>query len=184
MKTSVTTTTLAPLTLAALVAFFAMTAFASTSSLRAAPLKVGDTAPAVTCVTDNGATVNLGDVYRKNKYTLVYFYPKADTPGCTAQGCSLRDAYDPLTKAGVSVIGVSLDTMEAQHAFREKYHFQFPLVTDTDRKVKNAFGVPGEKYDSRQAYLIENGKVIYADYKGSTTQQANDILAVIATNTK
>ena len=152
----------------------------TTSQLRADPLKVGDSAPAVSAVTDNGSTVNFSDVYQHNKYTLVYFYPKAGTPGCTAQGCSLRDAYDPLTKAGVAVIGVSLDTMEAQHAFREKNHFQFPLVADTDRKVKNAFGVPGERYDNRQAYLIENGKVIYADYKGSTTKQADDILAIVA----
>ena len=110
------------------------------SRLAADPLKVGDAAPAVTGVTDTGATLNLGDVYKQQTYTLVYFYPKADTHGCTLQGCSLRDDYSELTKKGVAVIGVSHDDVAAQKAFKEKYHFPFTLIADTDQAVVKAFG--------------------------------------------
>src|ERR1700679_300979 len=79
------------------------------SICRADELKVGDAAPAVTGVTETGAQLNLGDVYKQQAYTLVYFYPRAGTSGCTKQGCSLRDAYEELTKKGVAVIGVSTD---------------------------------------------------------------------------
>lgn len=152
-----------------------------TANLHAAePLKPGDPAPAVSATTDAGATLDLADVYSKNKYTLVYFYPKAFTPGCTAQGCSLRDAYDVLAEKGVAIIGVSTDSVEAQKKFKDDNHFQFTLLADTDKKVKTAFGVPGEARAARQAYLIKGGKIIYADHKGSTSKQADDILAALA----
>jgi peroxiredoxin Q/BCP len=149
----------------------------------ATPLKVGDAAPAVTATTETGATLNLADVY-KNGYTLVYFYPKADTSGCTAQGCSLRDGYGDLTKHGVTVIGVSHDTAAAQKAFKDKNHFPFALIADTDESTSMAFGVPditGTKLTQRQAYLIDkNGKVVWCDYKAKTTQQAEDVLKALA----
>ena len=150
------------------------------------PLKVGDAAPAVTGVTETGAKLNLGDVYKQQPYTLVYFYPKADTKGCTAQGCSLRDGYEALTKAGVAVIGVSLDHTEAQAAFKDKYHFPFTLLADPEKTVVNAFGVPTRavpavgEFASRSAYLIKDGKVIYTDYKGTTDKQAEVILKFLA----
>jgi peroxiredoxin Q/BCP len=155
---------------------------------QAEPLKVGDAAPAVTGVTETGAKLNLADVYKKQTYTLVYFYPKAETKGCTAQGCSLRDGYDELTKKGVAIIGVSLDTAEAQKAFKENHKFQFTLIADPEKTVVNAFGVPtrvvaqlnNAEVSSRQAYLIKNGKIIYTDYKGTTDKQAETILKVIA----
>jgi peroxiredoxin Q/BCP len=112
----------------------------------------------------------------------VYFYPKADTPGCTAQGCSIRDGYESLTSKGVAVIGVSHDDVAAQKAFKEKYHLPFTLVADTDDKVIGSFGV--ETYPGgmahRNAYLIKGGKIIYTDYKGTTKTQAETILGVIA----
>jgi peroxiredoxin Q/BCP len=148
----------------------------------AEPLKVGDPAPAVTGVTDGGEKLNLGEVYKKQPYTLVYFYPKADTPGCTKQGCSLRDGYEALTKKGVAVIGVSHDDVAAQKAFKEKYDLPFTLIADTDKAVINAFGVPTRsvpmvgEFASRSAYLIKDGKIVYTDYKGTTEQQAKVIL--------
>ena len=160
-------------------AVFSLAFFASGPLLRSEPLKVGDPAPALTATGESGKPVDFAAVYRENKYTLVYFYPKADTPGCTAQGCSLRDSYDALAKAGVAVIGVSVDDVAAQKAFHDKYNFQFTLIADTDRKVQNAFGVPGEIRAARQAYLIRDARVIYADHKGSTKKQAGDILAAI-----
>lgn len=149
-----------------------------------ATLQVGDNAPAVTGVTETGDKINLADVYAKQPYTLVYFYPKADTPGCTAQGCSLRDGYESLTSKGVAVIGVSHDDVAAQKAFKEKYHLPFTLIADTNDAVINAFGVPTYPggMANRQAYLIKAGKVVYTDYKGTTKTQAQAILDVLASS--
>lgn len=146
----------------------------------AEPLKVGDRAPAVSAPTDEGAVLDLAAVYPQGM-TLVYFYPKADTPGCTAQGCSLRDEYAALTDKGVRVIGVSTDTVEAQSRFRAKYHLPFTLLADHDKKVVEAFGVPTTMgFASRQAYLIDkSGKVVWADYKAKTKEQAADVLRVL-----
>lgn len=150
------------------------------SFLNAAPLEVGADAPAVSALADDGKELNLADVYSKNDYTLVYFYPKAGTSGCTRQGCSLRDAYADLTKKGVAVVGVSTDSVEAQRKFREEQNFPFPLLADTEKNVVKAFGQSGLMFASRQAYLIHKGKIVYADHKGSTTEQANDILKYLA----
>jgi peroxiredoxin Q/BCP len=155
------------------------------STAKADPLKVGDKAPEISGTTETGATLNFADVYKKQPYTLVYFYPKADTSGCTAQGCSLRDAYEQLTQKGVAVIGVSEDSVEAQKAFRDKNDFPFPLIADTDKAVVHAFGVPLMwtpigKLATRQAFLIKNGTIIWADYKAATTEQAADVLKVLA----
>jgi peroxiredoxin Q/BCP len=149
------------------------------SKSNAASLKAGDDAPAISGVTETGVKLDFGGLY-KNGYTLVYFYPKADTPGCTKQGCSLRDAYAELTKKGVTVIGVSHDNVAAQKAFKEKYNLPFTLIADTDNAVMKAFGVPNIPATSlatRQAYLVDkNGKIVWADYKASTEQQAQDVL--------
>jgi peroxiredoxin Q/BCP len=161
-----------------IASFLAMSSFA-----RAEPLKVGDPAPAVTGTTETGAPLALADVYAKQPYTLVYFYPKADTPGCTKQGCSLRDGYEALTQKGVAVIGVSHDDVAAQKAFKDKYHLPFTLIADTDSKVISAFGVPTYPAGGmahRQAYLIKDGKIIYTDYQGTTDKQADTILEVLA----
>ena len=148
------------------------------------PLKVGDAAPAVTGTTETGAKLALADVYKQQTYTLVYFYPKADTPGCTKQGCSLRDGYEALAKQGVAVIGVSHDDVAAQKAFKEKYHLPFTLIADMDKTLINAFGVPSAMPATdmahRSAYLIKDGKIVYADYKGTTDKQAETILKVLA----
>jgi peroxiredoxin Q/BCP len=164
------------LTLAALAATLAMSQNAH------AQVKVGDSAPAASGVTDTGQKINLADVYSKQTYTLVYFYPKADTPGCTAQGCSLRDGYEALTQKGVAVIGVSHDGVDAQKAFKDKYHLPFTLIADTDDTVMAAFGVPTYPggMAHRSAYLIKGGKIVYTDYKGTTKTQAQAILDVLA----
>jgi thioredoxin-dependent peroxiredoxin len=161
--------------LVAALACLSMFSFASAN-----PLPVGASAPAVSAKTDAGTTLDLSSVYATNPYTLVYFYPKADTPGCTAQGCSLRDAYADLSSKGVAIIGVSTDSVEAQRAFKEKHNLPFTLLADTEKKVMRAFGQSGIMFASRQAYLIHKGKVVYADHKGSTKKQAEDILAFLA----
>jgi len=153
--------------------FLTMFSFAS-----AEPLKVGDAAPIVSGVTDEGTNLNLGDVYKKTPYTLVWFYPKALTGGCTAQGCSLRDAAADLTKHGVSVVGVSVDPIEKQKEFKEVNHFPFPLIADTDKKIVKAFGQSGNGLASREAYLIKDGKIVYKD-TGVTGKQAETVLAYL-----
>ncbi|MCF7734626.1 MAG: peroxiredoxin [Cephaloticoccus sp.] len=158
-----------------LVSFLTMSLFS-----KAEALKVGDPAPLVTGITETGASLALGDVYARQAYTLVYFYPKADTPGCTAQGCSLRDSYEALLDKGVAVIGVSHDKPDAQKAFKEKYHLPFTLIADTEKSVIEAFGVPTTfGLAKRQAYLIKGGKIVWADYSASTSQQAADVLKVV-----
>lgn len=158
------------------LAFLTMSLFAS-----AEPLAVGADAPNVTAPTETGAALALADVYAQQAYTLIYFYPKADTPGCTAQGCSLRDAYEELLAKGVAVIGVSTDKPEAQKAFKEKYSLPFTLLADHDKKVVAAFGVPTTMgFAKRQAFLIKGGKIVWADYSASTAQQAADVLKVVS----
>ena len=149
----------------------------------AEPLKVGDPAPAVSATTDSGETLNLADVYKQNNYTLVWFYPRALTGGCTKQGCSLRDANAELKKHGVAVVGVSTDPVEKQKEFKETNNFPFPLIADTDKKVMQAFGQSAEKTSaSREAYLVnKDGKIVYRDER-QTAQQAEKVLAFLNVN--
>jgi peroxiredoxin Q/BCP len=148
---------------------------------KADSLTVGASAPTVGGVTDDGSKLNLGDVYKKNKYTVVWFYPKALTGGCTKQGCSLRDAAADLTKAGVAVVGVSVDPIEKQKEFKDVNHFPFPLISDTDHTVLQAFGQAATGAAKREAYLIDrNGKIVYKD-QGVTDKQAENILNFLAT---
>ena len=165
-----------------LVSLFAM-ACSGQKPDPAGPLGLGDAAPAVSGVMDSGATLSLADLYAAHDYTLVYFYPKAGTSGCTAQGCSLRDSYEDLLAKGVTVVGVSTDSVAEQKAFRQANGFPFPLIADTDNKVMDAFGVgtyPGSNNAQRQAFLIKDSKVIWLDKTASTSQQAADVLRVIA----
>jgi len=164
------------LTLLAAMSFFSL--FAS-----AEPLKVGDDAPVVSAVTDTGTTLDLGEVYKNNAYTVVWFYPKALTGGCTKQGCSLRDASAELTKHGATVIGVSLDSVEKQKEFKAVNHFPFPLLADTDKKVTKAFGQSATLFASRECYVIKGGKIVYKD-TGVTDQQAANVLAFLASQKK
>lgn len=153
------------------------------SKLSAESLKVGDAAPVVSALTDAGTTLNLGDVYAKNTYTVVWFYPKALTGGCTKQGCSLRDASAELTKHGAAVVGVSLDSVEKQKEFKETNHFPFPLLADTDKKVVTAFGQGATMFASRECYVIKGGKIVYKD-TNVTDKQADNVLAFLERDKK
>ena len=123
----------------------------------AEPLAVGAAAPEVSATDQDGKTVNFKDVYAKGP-TLVYFYPKSDTPGCTKQACSIRDDWSALQAKGIQVLGVSGDKPEAQKAFREKHNFQFPLIADDDGKVAAAFGVPAMRPGiyKRTSFLVKS----------------------------
>ncbi len=164
--------------LASLLATAAASVFAATAT--AEPLTVGAALPSVEQKNQDDQPIKLAEAGAKG-YTLVYFYPKADTPGCTKQACSLRDSYEQLTQKGVKVFGVSMDKVPAQKAFKEKYRLPFTLIADTDSAVINAFGVPAAMpltgMAHRSAYLIKDGKIVYTDYKGTTEKQAETILA-------
>ncbi len=149
-------------------------------------LAVGASIPDVTCNDQDGKPVSLAKEGAKG-YLLVYFYPKADTPGCKAQGCSLRDGWADLQKAGVNVLGVSLDDEKSQKAFREKYSFPFRLLADKEKKaVTEAFGVKHftRLVATRSAFLFKDGKCVYADHDGHTSDQAQLILDFLKSGKK
>jgi len=154
------------------LSFLGLTSFAA-----ADPLASGAPAPQPSAVDQDGKAVNFADVYAKGA-TLVYFYPKADTPGCTKQACSLRDDWKALQEAGVQVLGVSGDKPDAQKKFQEKYKLPFTLIADADGKVAEAFGVPTTLgMAKRQSFLIKDGKVAWNMPKASTDTHAKDVLA-------
>jgi thioredoxin-dependent peroxiredoxin len=144
-------------------------------------LNLGDPIPDVTALDQDGNPVNLA-VAGGDGYTLVYFYPKAMTPGCTAQACSLRDAYSDLQTKGVRIFGVSLDTVDSQKKFQEKEHLPFVLLSDREKKLTSAFGVPLilNSLATRQAYLFKDGKLVWLDTHAATDKQARDVLEVLA----
>src|SRR5210317_1171844 len=106
-------------------------------------LKTGDKVPEFTAVDQDGNSVNLSDY--SGKKLVVFFYPKANTPGCTAEACNLRDNYAELQSKGYEILGVSADSKKKQAGFRNKYEFPFPLLADEDLTVINTFGVWGPK---------------------------------------
>jgi thioredoxin-dependent peroxiredoxin len=143
-------------------------------------IEMGAALPSVTVQDQDGQAVDLASAGAAG-WTLVYFYPKADTPGCTKQACSLRDSFASLGEQGVRVFGVSSDDVAAQKAFQQKYKLPFQLLADTDKKVMDSFGVPHKLgYASRQAYLFRDGKLVWRDLSASTSEQAADVLAAIA----
>ena len=137
-------------------------------------------APVVSGPDENGNVINLADVYAKGT-TVVFFYPKASTPGCTKQACSLRDSSADLGNLGVQIIGVSADKPAAQKAFKEAQKLPYSLIADSEGKVIDAFKVAKKLgMATRQAFIIKGGKVVWHAPKASTATQAEDIKAALA----
>jgi peroxiredoxin Q/BCP len=114
-------------------------------------LKVGDPAPAFTAKDQNGKTITMEE-YRGKKVVL-YFYPKDNTPGCTAEACDLRDNYSRFQKEGYEILGVSADSEKSHQNFIAKYQLPFRLISDPDRKVLEAYGAWGEKKMYGKSYM-------------------------------
>jgi peroxiredoxin Q/BCP len=147
-------------------------------------LKVGDKAPAIKLVDQSGETVTLAGL--KGHKVLVYFYPKADTPGCTAQACGLRDVLGEI--GDTAVVGISPDAPAKQARFDQKYGLGFPLLADEDHAVAEAYGVwaeksmYGRKYMGivRSAFLVdEKGKLEGVWYKVSPKDTPKNLLAAL-----
>jgi peroxiredoxin Q/BCP len=156
----------------------AATGIFATNALGAG-LEVGAPLPAVAQKNQDGENVKVSELGATG-YLLVYFYPKADTPGCTKQACSLRDSYAALTDKGVKILGVSTDGVKAQKAFKDKYKLPFDLLADSDSVVVDAFGVPKTMgFSKRQAFLFKDGKLVWRDLSASTEQQAADVLKML-----
>ena len=146
-------------------------------------LKVGDKAPNFSAKDEEGNTHSLKDY--KGKKLVVFFYPKASTPGCTAEACNLNDNYDRFKSQGYEILGVSADSAKKQSNFKNKYGFQYPLLADEDKSVIEAFGVWGPKkfmgreYDGihRTTFVIdENGIIQDVITKVKTKAHAEQIL--------
>lgn len=114
-------------------------------------LKIGDKAPQIEGVDQNGKALSSADF--TGKKLVIYFYPKDNTPGCTAQSCNLRDNYDALLKAGYNVLGISADSEKSHQNFIAKFDLPFSLLADTDRKMIEAFGVWKEKKNFGKTYM-------------------------------
>lgn len=108
-------------------------------------LKIGDKMPSFEVRDQDGNTVKSEDLIGKGKKTIVYFYPKDNTAGCTAEACSLRDNYEALTAAGYQVVGVSKDSEKSHAGFASKHGLPFTLLADVSREMHEAFGAIGEK---------------------------------------
>ncbi len=149
-------------------------------------MKIGDHAPNFIGLDQNGNKISLSDY--KGKKLVLYFYPKDSTPGCTAQACNLRDNIDLLTENGVSIVGVSADSVISHSKFSKKNDLNFPIIADTDKIILNQYGVWGEKkfmgriFDGihRTTFIIdENQIIIDVIKKPNTKNHTEEILNIL-----
>jgi len=147
-------------------------------------LNIGSKLPSFTGIDQNGNSIS-SDTYA-GKRLVIYFYPKDDTPGCTAQACSIRDGQEALVAAGVHVIGISADSVASHTKFVNKYELNFPLIADADKQIIQQFGVWGPKkfmgrvYDGihRQTFIFdETHTLIKVIEKPNTKDHANEVLS-------
>jgi len=131
-------------------------------------LAVGDKAPVFALKDQHGKLVRLSSF--KGQRVVVYFYPKADTPGCTQQSCNLQDAFPQLKKLKSAVVGISPDPVEQQLKFADKYGLKFPLLADTDHKVAEAWGVWGEKSLYGRKFMGINRSTFLIDGSGKVAR--------------
>lgn len=150
-------------------------------------LKAGDTAPQFSLPDQDGEQTNLADF--QGQKVLVYFYPKAMTPGCTVQACGLRDNMDQLKQAGIEVLGISIDKPEKLTKFAEKELLNFTLLSDENHQVSEAFGVWGEKsfmgktYNGihRTSFLLDGGGKVEKVFDDFKTSNHHDIVLAYLT---
>ncbi len=149
-------------------------------------LKSGDKAPEFASVDQNGKQISLSDY--KGKRLILYFYPKDNTSGCTAEACSLRDGYEQLDNLGYEVVGVSPDSEKSHQNFIKKFDLPFRLIADTNQQVANTYGVWGEKKMYGKSYMgilrttfiiDEKGVISHVISKVNTGEHVKQILELI-----
>ena len=149
-------------------------------------LQEGDPAPEIRLETDSGVTVDLKSF--RGKTVVLYFYPKADTPGCTKESCDFRDHHPQFRRKGIVVLGISPDKPAKQAKFKEKYELPFPLLADVEQKVATAYGVWKEKSMYGRKYMGIERTTFIIDPKGrirkifpkvSVTGHAEEVLAAV-----
>ena len=146
-------------------------------------LQEGDAAPDFVTTDQNGNTVKLSN--HSGSRVVLYFYPKDDTPGCTKEACSFRDADDVFKAKGIKVFGVSTDSEKSHQKFINKYQLPFDLLADTEKQIVEAYGVwaeksmYGKKYMGtlRKTFLIDNGKIVKIFDKVNVSEHADEVLA-------
>ncbi|MBU6205774.1 MAG: thioredoxin-dependent thiol peroxidase [Bacteroidetes bacterium] len=128
-------------------------------------IKIGDKAPDFKGIDQNGKIIASKDL--KGKKVILYFYPKDDTPGCTAESCNLRDNYQALLKKGYAVVGVSADNEKSHKKFADKYELPFPLIADTEKEILESYDAWGEKSMYGKKYMGIIRKTYVIDEKGN-----------------
>jgi len=144
-------------------------------------VKEGDSAPDFSGPTYDGSQLGLKDFVGK-KNVVLYFYPKDDTPGCTKEACSFRDNIDSVRKMGAEIIGVSLDNVESHKKFASKYKLPFPLISDKEKRIAEAYGVLKEHGMStnRVTFIIDKaGKVAKVFPKVDVTKHTEEVIATL-----
>ena len=131
-------------------------------------LKVGDKAPNFSCLDQNGNLINLSDLIGKK--VVIFFYPKANTPGCTAEACNLNDNYNRFTSLGYEIIGVSADNEKSQKKFSNKFGLNYSLLCDENKDLINAYGVWGLKKFMGKEYMGIIRKTFTIDEEGKISQ--------------
>ncbi|MGD1907797.1 MAG: peroxiredoxin [Leptolyngbyaceae cyanobacterium] len=150
-------------------------------------ITVGDLAPDFSLASQNGETVTLSQ-FKGQKPVVLYFYPKDDTPGCTAESCSFRDSYEAFTDLGAEVIGISSDSPSSHSAFANKHNLPFTLVSDMGAKVRKAYGVPATLglLPGRVTYVIDRDGIVKHVFNSqfnatAHVQEALSVLKSLAT---
>ena len=150
-------------------------------------IKEGNVAPAFTAKNANGETVRLKDL--RGQKVVLYFYPKDDTPGCTKEACSFRDAFSAFKRQGIEILGVSVDSEASHKKFTAKYKLPFMLLADPDHSIADAYGVYGEKKFMGRTYMgvkritfliDEKGKIKKVFEKVKPEEHAQDVLEAFA----
>jgi len=149
-------------------------------------LKIGDRAPDFSGIDESGEKIALKDF--RGKKVVLYFYPKDNTTGCTAEACNFRDSYSRIKRKGVVLLGVSPDSEKSHQKFKEKYDLPFPLIADTEKTISNAYGVwqeksmYGRKYMGivRSTFVIdENGKIMAVFPKVKVAGHVDEVLKAL-----
>lgn len=136
------------------------------------PLKVGDEAPDFEAVSDEQKTIRLSELL-KEKEVVLYFYPKDETPGCTAEACSFRDEWDGINEMGAVVLGISSDSTESHRKFKEHHKLQFTLLSDPKKEIRMKYGVKGSILPPRTTFVISKDGLIVHVYNSQVNAKAH-----------